>query len=164
MQAIPVIMQKTFLGMFSPVGKARPIPTRRVLEFIAHVDNTDKTLNHRAKHLLEMAVLTGPPVSKLMSDFLAAGTIWSSSMMVAAIGYQVETGATLIMHNDEETVVVELSASYIGMPDAKRTPAQPREWFDVKHPADILAAIECRLEIPMTMWTGLSNMGDNSEE
>lgn len=164
-QSIPDSMQPYFLGMYGPTGAFREMYSRKVLEFISLIKNSDPEINQRAVSALAKKRLMAADVDSLLSDFLAAGTIWpSSSVFHACLGYQIETAETLIEHEGEEIVVIELSASAFGLVSRKREACTPREWFDPVYPSDLLSAIECRLEIPKTMYTGLDNMGNNLTE
>lgn len=164
-QAIPDSMQIYFLGMYGPTGAFREMYSRKVLEFISVIKNDNPEFNQRALAALAKKRLMAADVDTLLTDFLAAGTIWpSNGALRVCMGYQIETAETLIEYDEEETVVIELSASEISLVSKKREACEPREWFDPIYPSDLLSAIECRLEIPKSMYTGLDNMGNNLTE
>lgn len=164
-QAIPDSMQRYFLGTFCVNGAIVQTFARKALTFIGLLKNDNPDITAMANALLLKEKMPRQQVTDLMTMFLSAGTIWPvPGVFNRGIGYQLETSETLIEHDEEEVVVIELSASEIGLVSKKREANEPREWFDKAYPSDLLAAIECRLEIPKTMYTGLDNMGNNLGE
>lgn len=160
--SIPLDMQKYFFDMYPKLGRLNERATLKVLQFIALTDAGQVSENARAM-FNGVVSPTVNRVNQLMREFFANKTTWCTNLNEGQpFGYQVHTDVTLIEWDKQEIEVWELYGSTLNGSRTRETAV--REWFDTFSPAGLLQAIECRVAIPRTMYTGLDDFGSDCGE
>lgn len=168
---IPGVMQQYFFDLYNRSGRIKRAEFRKIAQFLSH-QNKYPTLAARAENLAEYDGLKLEIVARdLMESLFENVVTWTpKDASLHKFGYQVRTEPTLITINGEGQVVIELNNKYdvshlgkmmgITFPKVDKC---PQEWFGTKDIAQLLQAIECKVGIPETMYTGLDTLGNNLE-
>ena len=163
--SIPRVMNTFFFNIFKRNGAINTFNARKTLEFIAHVypELANEIEDNMSTNKLSSRLI----INNLLQRFFENHTTWGvQDIALYEYGYKVTLGQTIVSTSDDDELVevFELGGSSLDPVTHIRRSTNVLEYFDKMNICELLQAIECRVCIPASMYTGLDNMGNNLEE
>ena len=158
---VPFAMQPSFFQLYTGNNQLVQMRARQVCGFLSALNN--EKFSAEADRLLDRDRIGRKDLEPLLRTFLDEATTWQTKPWVdGPHGHEIRVIQTLV--DGREEPVYELGGTRLDIITYRRVCTKVLEWFYKEDLATLFQAIECRLECPANMYSGLDNMGNNMEE
>lgn len=157
---VPNTMYASLFKLYTPAGNVTQANARNICCFLTLATGVNKNLLCRAQEALASPRISNKAMREILVSMFEHVTIWAPlDPAVYTHGYKVRVCETILP--DPETIVFELGGVYMNRDNKEGVSNKILEWYDKQRPIDLLLAIECRVDTPENVYTGLDNMGNN---